>query len=64
MCCGNKSSPSASASASANGSQSISGYLVQLPDGRQATYLTAEEAEQARISLGSNTPVQPVYRAK
>jgi hypothetical protein len=61
-CCGNKSSQSASASAS--GGSTVTGYLVQLPDGRQATYLTAEEAEQARVTLGAKAPVQPVYKSK
>lgn len=59
-CCGSK----APVSQSLSGPAAITGYLVRLNDGRQATYLTMAEAEQARIALGSAKPVQPVYALK
>lgn len=63
-CCGGGSSQNQAAAAAAKsggGAGKIVGYLVQLDDGRQATYLTQQEADQARLALGASKPVQAVY---
>jgi hypothetical protein len=38
----------------------VTGYALDLPDKRVLTYLTRQEADAARESLGVQTPVREV----
>lgn len=62
-CCG-RPDPNAAARTAAASAPTITGYLVELPDGRSATYLTEAEANVAHTALGSTKPVRPVYSVR
>lgn len=58
-CCGSTTKLGSQA-ARFQGPPSVTGYALDLPDKRVLTYLTRQEADAARESLGVQTPVREV----
>lgn len=61
-CCGGgaASSPAASNVMRQTGSPVVTGYALDMPDGRVITYLTRAEADAAHETFGLQTPVREV----
>lgn len=58
-CCGSNNSLAAKVNRY-QGSPSVTGYAVDMPDNRVLTYLTRAEAEAARESFAVEKPVREV----
>lgn len=60
-CCGGgASSPATSNAMRQTGSPVVTGYAIDMPDGRVITYLTRAEADAAHESFALQTPVREV----